>query len=147
MLDVDTMVVARRIEEFRKSLLDTSMRNRLINFRVRTKAGKSLEKVVEVSGANPADVLQRLVVDGKTMSFIGRPDPKQSELNENMLGTLSETIPLFESNADSADILPNSADEGKQLAEVNDAKLMTREFASVLNRKLTKISRDANLSL
>src|SRR5579871_1103737 len=146
MADFDPNIVSRRIEEFRKSLLDTSLRNRLINFRARTKSGKSLEKVVEVYDAIPADILQRLVVEGKSMSFTGRPDPKHLTPDENF-DTYEEALLLFDADATADVNFLDSANHNDEAGETIDSKLSTGEFRSVLNRKLTKIERDAKLSL
>src|SRR6185503_4547757 len=78
----DPAVVQRRLEEFRKNLLDISLRNRLVNFKTRTKSGKDLEKVVEVTGESPAELHRLLVLEKKAMRFGGKPDPKSAKGNQ-----------------------------------------------------------------
>ncbi len=123
----DRDLVSSRLEEFRRNLLDTSLRNRLINFRSESKSGKSLDKVIVVRGEDPSEIIRILVTDGKQMSFVGRADPRAA----------TEALALDE--IESTD--PNEP------VDPTDLKLNTTETANSLHRKLTKIHRDAKVSL
>ncbi len=125
----DRDLVCSRLGEFRRNLLDTSLRNRLINFRARTKAGKPLDKVVEIHGEDPVEIVRILVTLGKAMSFLGRPDPKGTRQGEAGFDEFSVAENYSES-VDKADL-----------------KLNTRDTVSALQRKLTKIHRDARVAL
>lgn len=117
-------LVPERLELFRKKLLDTARRNRLVNFRSHTlKGNKPLEKVVVVHGEDPVKVVATLV-EPRTMSFIGVPDPKKSS-------EAGEGDAEFE-------VVVDYEDEVDQ----DDEKLNTKLTRSRLDRHLTKIRRD-----
>lgn len=147
MPDFDPSVVSRRIEEFRKSLLDTSLRNRLINFRVRTKAGKSLEKVIEVHGGDPGELLRLLVAEGKALWFSGRPDPS----DRGPSSTGGDGNPVLSLGLDDDDGAgghgASGTANGGEATDARDDRLNTHEFISTLRRKLTKIARDAKVGI
>lgn len=65
--------ILTRLESSRKELLDLGLRNPLLNYKL--PAGKGLHIVEEQSAA----IYDILVREGKTMSFLGRPEKKQEE--------------------------------------------------------------------
>ena len=147
MPDFDSQVVHRRLEEFRRNLLDTSLRNRLINFRTQTKKGKPLEKVVEVQGGRPADLIRTLIVAGKAMRFVGRPDPRIPKSQTMTLELQDESDgPVFGGTSED-DEMDAFLRTGVDVADTLDLKLHTNDTVTALQRKLTKISRDAKVAV
>ena len=138
MSESDPQIVQRRLEEFRRNLLDTSLRNRLINFRTRTKAGKPLEKVVEVRGEDPIELVRMLVAEGKAMSFVGKPDPRPAREG------LFDEARLREEAEHEVDTFLAT---GAPVVDATDLKLNTDDTATALARKLTKIWRDARVAV
>lgn len=143
-------LIKERLETFRRNLLDTSLRNRLINFRSRNKAGKPLEKVIEIWGEDSAELYRILVTEQRSMSFVGKPDPRSPRTSQP---TISDDIDDF-GDPDSLAELREAAEfeldsflDGHPNFDQVDLKLNTRETVSALQRKLTKISRDAKVSL
>ncbi|HVI45816.1 MAG TPA: DUF3320 domain-containing protein [Chitinophaga sp.] len=65
--------ILTKLESSRKELLDLGLRNPLLNYR--TPTGKGLHIVEESAAA----IYELLVKDGKTMSFLGRPDKKTDD--------------------------------------------------------------------
>lgn len=117
-------LVAERLERFRKKLLDTSRRNRLVNFRSRTlKGDRPLEKVVVVEGESPTKILNALVSEPRTMGFIGVPDRGQTEDLDLPAAGVYET-------------------DGDEEVDQDDDKLNTKLTRTRLDRHLTKIRRD-----
>ncbi|MGV3618013.1 MAG: DUF3320 domain-containing protein [Fimbriimonas sp.] len=137
----DSQVVARRLEEFRRNLLDPSLRNRQINFRTRTKAGKPLEKVVEVHGESPTEIYRILAEEGKSMSFVGKPDPRPPKKSSSVPADGEPGPPLAEEEEDLRDEEVDVAGSGE--VDQTDLKLNTLDTVSALQRKLTKIHREA----
>ena len=146
-MPADPNVVTRRLEEFRRNLLDTSLRNRLINFSARTKAGKPLEKTVEVHGENPANLLRILVLEGKAMSFVGKPDPRPAKPPSDEIDDFGDpaSLALFREEAEHE--IDTFVGTGEAVVDANDLKLNTHETATALLRKLTKIHRDARTAV
>ena len=56
-------LVQQRLEAARQNLLDTSLRNKLINYRTPKATG------LEIVGEEPVEVYRILVTEGKVMSF------------------------------------------------------------------------------
>jgi very-short-patch-repair endonuclease len=141
----DPLTVRRRLGEFRQNLLDPSLRNRLINFRTHTKAGKPLEKVIEVYGEDPIELMRILVTDGRSMSFTGRPDPRpiKDPVAQPALHDYGDADSLERLRQEAENELDLYLQIGREVADATDLKLSTREAASILQRKLTKIARDA----
>ncbi|PSL48159.1 AAA domain-containing protein [Chitinophaga niastensis] len=65
--------ILTKLESSRKELLDLGLRNPLLNYKL--PASKGLHIVQEQSAA----IYEILVRDGKTMSFLGRPDKKKDD--------------------------------------------------------------------
>ena len=69
--------VCRQLQLARKDLLDVGLRNNLLNFRTRSKAGgKLLPKRVQVVDEIPAEVFRILVTQGRKMTFLPREEPE-----------------------------------------------------------------------
>jgi very-short-patch-repair endonuclease/DNA polymerase III delta prime subunit len=133
-------LVEQRLEEFRKNLLDTSLRNRLINFRTRTIAGKPFDKIVEVHGEDSADLYRILVTEGKAMSFIGKPDRGGQRAGSS--GEPSEEeLPYHEDDRQIEGSVHGAS------VDKTDLKLNTHDTVSALHRKLTKLYREAKLAV
>ncbi|RYG48546.1 DUF4011 domain-containing protein, partial [bacterium] len=149
MPDSDPNLVASRLEEFRRNLLDVSGRNRLINFRTRTKAGKSLEKVVEIHGENPVEVHRILVTDGKPMSFVGKPDPRPAKIAKPLdeVDDYGDALTLAVLEEEAKHELDTFVATGQTVVDQTDLKLNTHDTVSALQRKLTKIYRDARVAV
>ena len=142
-------VVLSRLDAFRRNLLDTSLRNRLINFRASTKAGKPLEKTVEIHGESPAALLRILVAEGKAMSFVGKPDPRPPKPTDASAPVDDfgdpASLALFREEAEHE--IDTFVDTGAPIVDANDLKLNTHETQTALLRKLTKIHRDARTAV
>ncbi len=136
-------MVQRRLEEFRRNLLDTSLRNRLINFRTRTKAGKPLEKMVEVRGEDPIELVRMLVSEGKAMSFVGKPDPKPGKQD----GFFDDEASMAKFRQEAEHEIDTFLALGAPVIDATDLKLNTDDTATALQRKLTKIWRDARVAV
>lgn len=114
-------IVRQRLEAARHNLLDTSLRNKLVNYRIPKAIG------VEVVGEHPTEVFRILVTENKAMMFTGKPDRSEKE----------EEAILFEN--DSADKTPS--------VDIYDLKLNTNETKTRLQNRLLKTWRDAQSSL
>ncbi len=117
MLHPNVELVHQRLENARRNLLDTSLRNKLINYRTPKASG------VEVVGEDPVEVYRLLVKEGKSMTFIGRPDSQKEDFR-------GEEI-----------------DSGPSLVDKTDTKLNANETESKLYTRLLKTWRDARATL
>ncbi|RYG35826.1 DUF3320 domain-containing protein [bacterium] len=148
MPDSDPKVVASRLEEFRRNLLDVSLRNRLINFRTQTKAGKPLEKVVEVYGENPVELQRILIAEGKAMSFVGKPDPRPPKVQPTFeVDDYGDAASLAALEEEAKHELDTFVGTGQPMVDQTDLKLNTHDTVTALQRKLTKIHRDAKVAV
>jgi hypothetical protein len=111
-------LIRQRLEAARRNLLDTSLRNKLINYRPSKASG------VEVVGEDPVEVYRLLVKEGKSMIFIGKPDLQEESLLEKEEGS-SKLAPV----------------------DTTDNKLNTNETESKLYIRLLKTWRDARSTL
>ena len=68
--------IQTKLDTARAELLDQSLRNPLINYRLSRARG------VEIVDESPPDVYRLLVQEGKTMSFLPKPEPEE---NDNLL--------------------------------------------------------------
>lgn len=114
-------IVWQRLEAARHNLLDTSLRNKLVNYRASKAIG------VEVVGEHPAEVFRILVSENKAMMFTGKPDRGEKE---------EETV-LFE----------NDSAEETSSVDIYDSRLNTNETKTHLQNRLLKTWRDAQSSL
>lgn len=118
------MSVLSQFEALRKKLIDTSMRNRMLNFNLSRASG------VVIEGEDADQIFQTLVIDLKKMSFIGQPESNataQSPFLDELLReeTESDQIPP-----------PPPIDR-------TDTKLNTPHRTTILARRLLKTYRDA----
>ena len=114
--------ILAKVEASRRELLDLSLRNPLLNYR------PSRARGVETAGESAAQVFNTLVVQGKSMSFLGDKNNKDSSPS-----LWDEEIDL------SADSL-YSADQ-------SDSRLQTAESQSNLERRLLNTYRLANSAI
>ncbi len=137
--------VATKLEASRRNLLDTSRRNRLINYRPSRTVG------VDVIGEDPFEVFNALVTLGRTLTFSGRPDPK-TPVVEAVTVAGQESLYLNDYGDDgSLQMLRERAEEelnaylGYEGTPVNqsDSYLNTNETESRLRTRLLKTLRDA----
>jgi very-short-patch-repair endonuclease len=110
-------LVLQRFEAARRNLLDTSLRNKLINYRTPKASG------VEIVGEDPIEVYRLLVKEGKSLTFIGRPEPQKEGLGGEEINS------------------------GPSLVDTTDTKLNTNEPESKLYTRLLKTLRDARATL
>jgi hypothetical protein len=116
-------LVAERLEEFRRKLIDTGRRNRLVNFRTHTaKGNKPLDKVLAMYHADPTQLLTKLVLDKRALRFRAALEERRKPEGE------SEEL-LFDDGDVAADESPADS-------------LLCRVSPSRLERQLTKIRRD-----
>lgn len=73
MLHTNVEFVRQRLEAARSNLVDTSLRNKLVNYRTPKASG------VEIVGEDPVEVYRLLVKEGKSMIFTGKPDSHSEE--------------------------------------------------------------------
>ncbi len=148
--------VKQQYEALRKKLIDTSLRNKMIAYRLASLAG------VEIVGESPAQVHRILVEDQKKMSFVGVPDPiKATTRKTDFLDALDDPEVMAELQLAAQEELknylepqvisdPTYRDEqglpGYRIADVDqtDTKLNTPQTVSNLQRRLTKLYRESN---
>ena len=65
--------IQKRLNTARAELLDQSLRNPLINYRLSRARG------VEIVDESPPDVYRILVQEGKAMSFLPKPEPEEND--------------------------------------------------------------------
>ena len=69
--------IQKGLDTARAELLDQSLRNPLINYRLSRARG------VEIVDESPPDVYRILVQEGKAMSFLPKPEPEEDDQTEN----------------------------------------------------------------
>ena len=114
---MDIADLAARIEAARHELLDLSLSNPLINYRLRAKG-------VETTGADPERVFERLVRKGQTIYFLPRPDEDESDA-QGLLGIDA----------------PEPSDQDKSLTSTQkstDNRLQTSYSTNELDSRLLK---------
>lgn len=117
--------IQMRLDAVRKSLLDLSLRNRLIN----TPRGTGPSSRLEIVGELSNEVFRHLVIEQKQMTFL--PAPEES----NKFNDLTIDGHLFTQPDD---------DELKSTTErQRDNKLQTQLSSSVLQKRLLKLYYDA----
>lgn len=129
----DLDIVRQRLEASRRNLLDTTLRNKLINYRISKARG-----AVVVGGA-PARIFKTLVTDGKPITFIGKPSKEEQE-DETPQVNAPATPPLFE-------FPDNPAAEATVPVEDASSKLHTNDTPDILHTRLLKTWRDAQSSM
>lgn len=119
------MSVSAQYELLRKKLIDTGLRNRMLNFKLSRSSGVSVER------EDPDQIFQMLVADGKKMYFTGQTDNEKKDA--------TETDPYL---ASELDLFALSEPESIKIDQL-DNKLNTPHDSQVLGRRLLKTSRDA----
>lgn len=132
--------IAKKLDQARRSLLDLTRRNRLINFKPRGRT--SLQIVDEI----PAEVFRILVADQKTMQFL--------PLEESEHYRASDSADLGEDRDDldeAADLtlfdLPELDEAGTLADRHTDRYLQTALTGERLQRQLLHLSREAESAL
>jgi very-short-patch-repair endonuclease len=137
------------IEDFvtrcRRKLVDTSMRNRLLNYRPGSRSGS-----VEIVGEHPAVVWEALVVAKRAMVFRGQPD-EESDVEAAALSAFSPgrtaDDPAEESlGGPCGDAFAESIEAATEDRH-RDNILETRTKESALQKKLLRLSDTARLML
>jgi very-short-patch-repair endonuclease len=134
-----------KLEASRRNLLDTSRRNKLINYKASRTVG------VDVIGEDPFEVFNSLVVLGRTLTFTGKPEPKpQPSLQSQPAGQQTLYVNDYGDDASLQRLREKAEQElnsylGYEETPVNqsDMFLNTNETAARLNIRLLKTLRDA----
>lgn len=113
--------IAQKLENDRRDLLDLSMRNTLLNFRVLK--SKGLQIVEEL----PKEVYRILVEAGREMSFLPAPDDDPGTTNGHLNG---DELTLFEFDQ------PNGNGDNEAAARHTDNKLQTSHKSKSLQNRL-----------
>ena len=132
----DDAVLHSILDNARKELLDLTARNRLLNTSRSTANSSRLEIVDELS----EQVFRRLVVDGKPMSFLPRPESEEDDSSEK-----SQESEYF-ADEDDAVVLFQPGDDGLDrgvLPRHSDDKLQTNIKTAHLQKKLLKLFYDS----
>ncbi|MCW3055069.1 MAG: hypothetical protein JWN14_4239, partial [Chthonomonadales bacterium] len=151
MSEISAEAIRGQVEALRHKLLDLSLRNRMLNYRPSRRLG------VTILGEDALDLHKTLVLDGKKMSFVGKPDLPPARAKAGFIVPPTPIEPTRET-VEAASALPGT--EGAPVpAEVEveepmmsepvrqgDTKLSTDEFESVLQAKLRVIQREAQLA-
>ena len=111
--------IQRKLDAARAELLDQSLRNPLINYRLSRARG------VEVVDESPPDVYRILVQEGKAMSFLPKPEPEEDDNSQ-----------LFEDDEVETDP-----------ARHTDSKLQTDYSSAELQRRLRKTHDIAKIAI
>jgi very-short-patch-repair endonuclease len=148
MPEISADAIRVQVEGLRHKLLDLSLRNRMLNYRPSRRLG------VTVLGEDACDVYKTLVVDGKKMSFVGRPDPPPARAK---VGSAVVPVPEADrmetgetSNVEADTLLPKSAPDTepapKETGLPGDTRLAAEDFETLLSAKLRVIQREAQLA-
>ena len=153
MSEISAEAIRGQVEALRHKLLDLSLRNRMLNYRPSRRLG------VTILGEDASDLHKTLVLDGKKMRFVGKPDLPPSRAKAGSLVSLTPVEPAKETVAaepalpetEGAPVLPEIGAEIEEPAvsepvRQGDTKLSTDEFESVLQAKLRVIQREAQLA-
>jgi len=128
--------ILNALEQIREKLLDTSKRNKLLNFRI----NKSSLNIV---GDEPRRIFEQLVSAGKSMKLM--PIPKPSDEDEEAISNLTTKEQLMKWAAEKAGIdirdemprIPESEDNIVQFPK--DKDLQTKLFMGELEKRLRRI--------
>lgn len=140
--------VGPSLDRIRKKLLDLSRRNRLLNHRA---GSRSLTIVDEL----PDQVFKALVADGQTMYFAPLPEPEEENHEPGLFPgprDITVTHPQSRSSDESFPIrteseLPTPNRSAQPEPKHNDQFLQTQLYARDLERRLKKISGDAQSAI
>ena len=111
--------IQTKLDTARAELLDQSLRNPLINYRLSRARG------VEIVDESPPDVYRILVQEGKAMSFLPKPEPEEDD-----------NLQLFEDD-----------EVGTDPARHIDSKLQTDYSSAELQRRLRKTHDIAKIAI
>jgi very-short-patch-repair endonuclease len=143
----DPRKVADRLEASRRNLLDISRRNRLIHYRTPKASG------VEMVGEDPAEVYRLLVLEGRTLTFRGRPDAPeaaatspQGEAAVLFVDDYGDAPSLHEMRLEAEKELEEFLGTGR-IVDSSDLVLECEERESKLKPRLLKTLRDARTVL
>ena len=120
-----------RLQNSRRNLLDTSRRNRLINYRPSKASG------IEVIGEEPSEILRMLVTEARSMTF-GSKDRTKTPARP-----AGEQLAMAEFHAQAEAELDEFIDPSLAKTNQSDLILETEELRDRLGAKLLKIFRDA----
>jgi very-short-patch-repair endonuclease len=119
------------LQNSRRNLLDTSRRNRLINYRPSKASG------IEVIGEEPSEILRMLVTEARSMTF-GSKDRTKTPAPP-----AGEQLAMAEFHAQAEAELDEFIDASLAKTNQSDLILETEELRDRLGAKLLKIFRDA----
>lgn len=131
--------VRKQIEAFRRKLLDLTMRNRMLNYRLSVRLG------LEVVGESSIEVLRILVEESRPMTFTGQPDPPK-RLTVDELRDVADEVAMAEYRARAEEELDAYLESPATPVEKLDRRLATKEYTSHLALKLRAIQREAHLA-
>jgi hypothetical protein len=140
--------VGPSLDRIRRKLLDLSRRNRLLNHRA---GSRSLTIVDEL----PDQVFKALVADGQTMYFAPLPEPEEENREPGLFPgprDITVTHPQSKSSDESFPIrteseLPTPSQGAQPEPKHKDQFLQTQLYARDLERRLKKISGDAQSAI
>jgi very-short-patch-repair endonuclease len=148
--DSETSGITVSLDRIRKKLLDLSRRNRLLNYRA---GSRSLPIVDEL----PDEVFRMLVTGEKTMYFAPLPEPDEDEETDNSPdlfnpssdgpASTGRTRSRMQNGVRVENELPNLHDSIDPEAKHEDEFLQTQLYARDLERRLKKISGDAQSAI
>lgn len=131
-------LILSELERARKSLLDLTMRNRLLNHR------PSKARTIKVVDELPREVYNLLVIENGTMEFLPRQESGISKVNgENSDQTVLEDSGLSEKEQHTLWTLPES--DLQPETKYTDKYLQTNYESEVLQKRLFKISSQSKL--
>lgn len=122
--------VLEKLERARTELLDLSARNRLLNMPKKSKSGRSIEIVDEIS----AEIFRLLVKEGKTFTFLAGMSAKPGDQEPE--ADVDEVVDLAQPEDD-------EQDERGVFSRHADTKLQTRLTPKGLQKKLLELYFDA----
>lgn len=135
--------ISNALNEIREKLLDTSKRNKLLNFR-RNKSS------LVIVGRRAEQVFERLVRDGKSMLFKSLPEPEEKKEGEDSVDLPKTKEQLVAQAARYAEIdireeLPPVITLEKEISPVDTYKnLQMKLFMPELEKRLRRIRSKAN---
>ena len=102
--------VRKQVEALRQKLLDLTLRNRMLNFRLSRRLG------LLVVGEDSEQVHRVLVEESRKMTFLGKPDPPKREK------TAPESLRLFDDPVAQEEFRRQAAEELSLYLENPDRK-------------------------
>jgi very-short-patch-repair endonuclease len=130
--------IGAQYEGLRRKLVDTSLRNRMLNYRPSKRFG------VEARGEDSTLVHQVLVLEGKRLSFQGVPDPRPGKSREpGLFDEPGRADALVVADANLGDPKDSSQSSPPDASGLADTRLDTGHTESQLARRLTLTQREA----